>query len=87
MNEGSLLEFPCDIPIKVFGRNDPAFREAVLAIVNRHFDTPDPSSLSERLSRENTYLSITVTVYAETREQIDAAYRELSAHEDILMVL
>jgi len=87
MKQESLLEFPCDIPIKVFGRNEPAFRDAVLTVMGRHFESAAPPAMSERLSRSDTYLSITVQVRAETREQIDAAYRDLSAHEQIMLVL
>jgi putative lipoic acid-binding regulatory protein len=87
MKQRSLLEFPCKFPIKVFGRNESAFRDAVRAIVSRHFGPADPPVLSERSSSSETYLSITVTVHAHTREQIDDAYRDLTSHEDIMMVL
>ncbi|HEX5421493.1 MAG TPA: DUF493 domain-containing protein [Gammaproteobacteria bacterium] len=84
----SPLTFPCDLPVKVFGRNDAAFRGAALAIVHRHFEAFDEAQrLSERTSRADRYVSLTVTVRAESRAQIDALYRELTASEDILMVL
>jgi putative lipoic acid-binding regulatory protein len=87
MND-SLLEFPCDLPVKVFGRNDDAFRRAALEIVRRHFEAFDESeALSERTSRADRYLSLTAVVQAESRAQIDALYRELTASGDILMVL
>jgi putative lipoic acid-binding regulatory protein len=84
---GSPFEFPSDIPVKVFGRNDDAFRDTVLTIVRRHFAGFDEETVSVRLSRRDRYLSITLTVRAETRGQIDALYTELSRHEAILMVL
>jgi putative lipoic acid-binding regulatory protein len=86
--DDSLISFPCDLPVKVFGRNDPAFRGAALAIVRRHFESFDEElRLSERTSRGDRYLSLTVTVRAESRAQMDALYRELTASEDVLMVL
>ncbi len=85
--DDSPLIFPCDLPVKVFGRNDAAFRRAALAIVRRHFEAFDEEGLRERTSRADRYLSLTVTVRAESREQIDALYRELTASEAILMVL
>lgn len=87
MSEDSPLEFPCEIPIKVFGRNEDRFRGAVMDVVGRHFSDLGEDAVSERPSRADNYLSITVTVYAESREQIDACYRELTSHEQIMMVL
>jgi len=84
---GSPFEFPCDIPVKVFGRNDPAFRDAVLAIARRHFPELDVDDVTTRPSRQDHYLSMTLTVWAESRGQIDALYAELSRHEVVLMVL
>jgi putative lipoic acid-binding regulatory protein len=83
----SLLQFPCDLPVKVFGRNDAPFRQAALAIVERHFGEAGTENVSEQLSRREAYASLTIVVRAESREQIDALYRELTSSADILMVL
>jgi uncharacterized protein len=87
MDDESLLTFPCDLPIKVFGRNQESFREAAVAIVRRHFVDFRDSDVAEQLSREQRYLSLTITVRAESRSQVDALYRELTSSDDILMVL
>ena len=84
---GSPFELPCDIPVKVFGRNDAAFRDAVLTIARRHFPDLDEDRVNLRPSRQDRYLSMTLTVWAESREKIDALYTELSRHESVLMVL
>lgn len=81
----SLLEFPCDLPIKVLGRNEPAFRDAAFAIVRAHYG--ERHTVVEQLSRQGAYLSLTVTVRAETRAQVDAVYHDLVAEPLILMVL
>jgi uncharacterized protein len=83
--DSSLLVFPCDLPIKVLGRNEPAFRDAALTIVRAHYG--DEHRVAEQLSREGAYLSLTITVRAESREQIDAVYNELVAAPQIMMVL
>jgi putative lipoic acid-binding regulatory protein len=83
----SLLQFPCDLPVKVFGRNGAAFRRTTLAIVERHFGEAGTDNVSEQLSRRESYASLTIVVRAESREQIDALYRELTSNADILMVL
>jgi uncharacterized protein len=81
----SPLQFPAEIAVKVFGKNEHTFRSAVLTIVRTHYG--DEHEVAEQLSKQGAYLSISVTVVAASREQIDALYKELTAHDDILMVL
>jgi uncharacterized protein len=81
----SLLSFPCDLPIKVLGRNESAFREAAIRIVRAHCG--DEHTVAEQSSRQGAYLSLTITVRAASREDIDAIYRDLVAEPQILMVL
>ena len=38
-------------------------------------------------SRQGNYLSVTFTIEATSRDQLDNLYRELSACEELLMVL
>ena len=83
----SLLQFPCELPIKVFGRNAGAFRQTTLSIVERHFGELKAGDVSEQLSRQKSYASLTIVVRAESRAQMDALYRELTANAEILMVL
>jgi putative lipoic acid-binding regulatory protein len=40
-----------------------------------------------RASREGNYLSLTVTVNAQSREQLDELYRDLCDHPMVAMVL
>ena len=81
----SPLKFPADIAIKVFGRIESQFRETVLTIVRGHYG--DRHAVVEQCSKQGTYLSLSISVVAESREQIDALFRELTAHDDVLMVL
>ena len=84
---GSAFEFPCNVPVKVLGRNEDSFRQAVLAIVKTYFPEFGEADLAERSSREDRFLSLTLTVWVENRSQIDALYTELSSHEAVLVVL
>ncbi len=88
MNEQeSLLEFPCVFPIKVMGRCNSGFEATALAIVRRHvpdFSTDDMRTVA---SRQGNYLSVTFTLQVRSREQLDSLYRELSACDQMLMVL
>ena len=84
-DDESLLQFPTDLPVKVFGRNHPDFRAAVVKIVEAHYG--QAYVLAEQQSKQASYLSFTITVRAESRAQIDALYRDLVAHELVLMAL
>ena len=85
--EGSLLDFPCDFPIKVMGRKAPGFAQSVTDIVLRHAPDFDPATVEMRPSRQGRYLSITCVVRATSREQLDALYQELCDHPSVVMVL
>ena len=87
MIEESLLEFPCDLPIKVFGRNVDGFRSRVVEIVSSHVDALAENKVREQFSRNNGYASLTITVRAESRKQVDELYEDLTANEEIMMVL
>lgn len=84
---GSSYEFPCEIPVKVFGRNDEAFRAAVRQIVATYFPEFDHRNWKERASRESAWLSITLVLMVDSQYQIDGLYTELSAHADVKMAL
>jgi len=83
----TLLEFPCAFPLKIMGRRQDGFAQAVLEVVLRHAPDFDSASMEMRTSRQGTYLSLTCVVNATSREQLDALYRELSAHPQVVMVL
>lgn len=83
----SALEFPCTFPIKIMGRTRDGFAQAIVEIVRRHAPDFEPSTLEMRTSSAGNYLSMTATVNATTREQLDELYRELVANEMVAMVL
>jgi putative lipoic acid-binding regulatory protein len=81
----SLLTFPTDFPIKVFGRNDAEFRATVIEIVEKHYGKA--YAIAELPSKQAAYLSLTITVRAESRAQVDALYQDFVGNERILMAL
>ncbi|MBK6632331.1 MAG: DUF493 domain-containing protein [Betaproteobacteria bacterium] len=85
--EPSLLEFPCDFPIKIMGKREDGFAQAVLESVLRHAPDFDAAAIEMRPSAKGNYLSLTCTIRAVSREQLDALYRELSAHPLVKIVL
>ena len=83
----SALEFPTAFPIKVMGKRADGFAQAIVDVVHRHAPDFDASTLEMRASREGNYLSVTATVNATSREQLDGLYRDLTAHPMVKIVL
>jgi putative lipoic acid-binding regulatory protein len=83
----SPLTFPCSFPIKVMGRTQDGFAQAVADVVCRHAPDFDPAALEMRSSKEGNWLSFTATINATSRAQLDDLYRELVAHPMVKMVL
>ena len=83
----SLLQFPTDYPIKVVGRPSDEFRARVHAVMLRHAPTLDPDQVTERLSENGNFLSISYMIRAESREQIIALVTDLKAGEGVLMII
>ena len=83
----SPLKFPCVFPIKIMGRTQDGFAQAVADVVVKHAPDFDPRALEMRSSKEGNWLSVTASVNAKSREQLDELYRELVAHPMVKMVL
>ncbi len=83
----TLIEYPCDFPIKIMGQAEQSFTQSILMIVKRHVPNFDEASLETRISKKNKYLSLTCTVRAISRTQLDALYQELCDHPMVVMVL
>lgn len=83
----SLLTFPCVFPMKIMGRREDGFAQTVAEIVLKHAPDFHPETMEMRSSSQGRYLSLTVTLNAKSREQLDALYSELSKHPMVAMVL
>ena len=81
----SLLKFPTDVPVKVFGRNDHKFKAAAVRIAEAHYG--DAHKVVEQLSKKGNYLSLTITVHAKNRAPLDAMYTDLVASDEVIMVI
>jgi putative lipoic acid-binding regulatory protein len=87
MAEPSLIEYPTDFPIKIMGRREPRLVQSIVDIVLKHAPDFDPNTVEMRTSKKNSYLSVTCTVRATSREQLDALYKDLCDHPAVVMVL
>ncbi|HNP26558.1 MAG TPA: DUF493 family protein [Nitrosomonas sp.] len=87
MSEESLIEYPCDFPIKIMGKAEQDFTQITLAIVKHHAPDFDEATVEVRSSKGGNYLSITCTIRATSRSQLDALYRALTNHPMVSVVL
>lgn len=87
MSRETLLEFPCDFPIKIMGARVDEFAQAVVGVVVRHAPDFDAASVEMRPSSKGNYLALTCTIRALSQAQLDALYRELSSHPLVKVVL
>jgi putative lipoic acid-binding regulatory protein len=83
----TLLEFPCAFPIKIMGLAHDALAQTVLDVVLRHAPDYDGATMEMRASSAGKYVSVTCTINATSKAQLDALYRELSAHPMVKVVL
>jgi len=83
----TLLEFPCDFPLKVIGATRDGLAQAVVEVVRKHAPDFDAAKIGMRPSKAGNYLSLTCIVRAASQAQLDALYRELTAHPWVKIVL
>jgi len=83
--EDSLMEFPCSFPIKAMGIAADDFDSLIMEIVRKHYPDITEGAVKTKPSREGKYISVTVTIEAQSREQLDNIYLELTAHKRVLM--
>jgi putative lipoic acid-binding regulatory protein len=89
----TLLEFPCDFPLKIMGAinngcaTGEGFAQAIVDVVRKHAPDFDAAKLEMRPSKAGNYLSLTCTIRATSKPQLDALYRELTAHSWVKIVL
>jgi hypothetical protein len=87
VSDTPLLNFPTDYPIKVIGRPTAEFRARIHALVLRHVPAIEASHVTEHLSKNGNYLSISYAIRADSREQVTALAADLSACPEVLLVI
>jgi len=85
--EQSLIEYPCDFPIKVMGAHVEGFADAIAQVALQFDPTFNPLSMEHRPSKAGNYLGLTITIRATSRPQLDELYRTLTTHPMVKMVL
>ncbi|NMG37004.1 DUF493 family protein [Azoarcus sp. TTM-91] len=83
----TLIEYPCDFPIKIMGARVEGFAQAVVEVVLRHAPDFDAAAIEMRPSSKGNYLAVTCTFRAVSQLQVDNLYRELTSHPMVKVVL
>lgn len=87
-DEGStLLDFPTDFPIKIMGEARADFVQTMVELVQRHAPDFNADTVETRTSSNGKYLSITCTIRATSKAQLDALYQAITAHPWVNMAL
>lgn len=87
MTEESAIKFPCEFPIKVMGRNSAEFPATARRLVEKHAGTVADDAVQSALSRNERFISVTVTITATSQQQLDDIYQDVTNNEDVLMAL
>ena len=87
MSEESVIEFPCEFPIKMMGRDTPEFRATARLLIENHVGPVADEAIQANLSCKGNFVSVTVTITATSQQQLDDIYRDVSGHDDVLMAL
>lgn len=82
-----IMEFPTIFRLRVFGRHTDDFATFVMVQVRRHVPDLNEDAIDAHPSYGGKYLAVKVSFVAESREQLDAIYRDLSDHERVLFIL
>ena len=86
-DEDTIMKFPCQFPIKVMGTASDDFDTIIIDIIKKHVSHLSKDAVKSQLSQKGNYVSVTVTIKAESREQLDNIYYDLTEHKMVIMAL
>ncbi|GAB7564295.1 YbeD family protein [Methylobacillus methanolivorans] len=86
-DQETLIEFPCDFPIKVMGEAHEEFANLILNVIQQHLPEFDATRIEMRASTGGKYVSLTCTVLVQSKPQLDDIYRSLTSHPKVKYVL
>lgn len=83
----SLLQFPCEFTIKVFGEMAPDYEQTIISLIRPYAPNLSSGAIQSRISENGKYLSLSITLFVESREQLDNIYQALTSSPKVLMAL
>ncbi len=85
--EGKGFEFPCEYPVKAMGPNTPEFADKIIALVKQHAPEVSANSVNCKTSSTGKYQSVTVLVYALSKDHLVSIYKDINSVEDVKWTL
>lgn len=85
--EETLIDFPCEFPVKVMGAAIPEFHTAIEKVASTHDSEFDSTQTTQNISKTGKYVSLTLNIHAKNKSQLDAIYKDLTDHELVLWAL
>ncbi len=85
--DDTLFDFPCAFPLKAMGLANKNLKQILSAIVRKHDPEFSEQNITEKHSNGGKYISLTATLKAVSREQLDAIYQELTDSKHFVMLL
>ena len=82
----TVMDFPCEFPLKIMGTHHDEFAQTILAVVQEHAPDTQEHHVSTRLSSKGNYIGATVVITATSQEQLDNIYRSLTSHPMVKVV-
>lgn len=86
-NSESLLHYPCDFVLKVFGHVNDEFESTVLTMLRQHVADLRADAIRSRPSKDGKYLALSITLTVTSKEQLDNIYKDLSSNPQVIMAL
>lgn len=86
-NEETLMTFPCDFTIKIIGKASDTFEAEVITLVRKHFPNLGEGAVRHNHSKENNYLALSVHLTADSKQQLDGLYKDLSDSPLVIFAL
>ncbi|WP_019556826.1 YbeD family protein [Thiomicrorhabdus arctica] len=83
----SLIEFPCDFKLKAMGKNCESFVELVYQVTIKHAPETPRENIEITDSKGQKFVSVNITFYATSIQQVHGIYGDLKKHPEVLMTL
>lgn len=81
------FDFPCEYPVKAMGPNTDEFVVKITEIVKQHAPEVSTNSVHSKISKTGKYTSVTVLVYAQSKDHLINIYQEIRQVEEVVWTL
>ena len=85
--EAKGFEFPCEYPVKAMGPNTTEFVEKITELVKQHAPEVSANSINTRASSSGKYQSVTVLVYALSKDHLISIYQDINGLDEVKWTL